>query len=50
MSVRWINRDFSKIVENHNYFRGLQDGSIGKATAAMNKIEVTTFVLNTFGD
>ncbi|MGE7868513.1 PRK06770 family protein [Bacillus paramycoides] len=49
ITERWVNRDFSKIVEEHNYFWELQDGKIGEATE-MDPIEEQTFSLNNFGD
>ncbi|EJS73968.1 PRK06770 family protein [Bacillus cereus] len=49
ITERWVNRDFSKIVEEHNYFWELQDGKIGEATK-MDSLDEQTFSLNTFGD
>lgn len=49
ITERWANRDFSKIVEEHNYFIKLQGGKIGEATV-MDKVDEQVFCLNTFGD
>ncbi|EOQ01937.1 MULTISPECIES: PRK06770 family protein [Bacillus cereus group] len=49
ITERWANRDFSKIVEEHNYFIKLQGGVIGEATV-MDKVDEQVFCLNTFGD
>ena len=49
ITERWANRDFSKIVEEHNYFIKLQSGKIGEATV-MDKVDEQVFCLNTFGD
>ncbi|MGE7723344.1 PRK06770 family protein [Bacillus cereus] len=50
IAERWANGDFSKIVEDHNYFWTEQEGSIGKATGTMDSTEEQTFVLNNFGE
>ncbi len=47
---RWINKDFSKVVDDHNYFGKLQGGNIGKATGVMNTLEEQIFYLNNLGD
>ena len=49
ITERWANRDFSKILEEHNYFIKLQGGKIGEATV-MDKIDEKVFCFNTFGD
>ncbi len=48
ITERWANRDFSKILEEHNYFIKLQGGKIGEATV-MDKVDEQVFCLNTFG-
>ncbi|PGM34655.1 hypothetical protein CN941_25820 [Bacillus cereus] len=50
IAERWAKGDFSKIVEDHNYFWSEQEGNIGKATGTMDATEEQTFVLNNFGD
>ena len=50
IAKRWKNGDYSKIVSDHNYFWGLQGGTIGKATGTLSKIEEQTFILNNFGE
>ncbi|MFJ6032522.1 PRK06770 family protein [Bacillus toyonensis] len=50
IAERWINRDFSKIVEDHNYFWTTQEGNVGKATGVMDAVAEQTFVLNNFGE
>lgn len=50
IAERWINKDFSKVVDDHNYFWKLQGGNIGKATGVMDPLEEQTFSLNNFGD
>ncbi|MDE7573788.1 PRK06770 family protein [Bacillus tropicus] len=50
ITERWINRDFSKIVEDHNYFWTSQEGNVGKATGVMDAASEQTFVLNNFGE
>ncbi|MEC0017437.1 PRK06770 family protein [Bacillus anthracis] len=50
IAERWANGDFSKIVEDHNYFWSEQEGNIGKATGTMNSTDEEFFVLNNFGD
>ena len=49
ITERWANRDFSKILEEHNYFIKLQGGKIGEATV-MDKVDEQVFCFNTFGD
>lgn len=49
ITERWANRDFSKILEEHNYFIKLQGGKIGEATV-MDTVDEQVFCLNTFGD
>lgn len=50
IAERWANGDFSKIVEDHNYFWTEQEGNIGKATGTLDATEEQTFVLNNFGE
>ncbi|MGE7893270.1 PRK06770 family protein [Bacillus cereus] len=50
IAERWVNRDFSKIVEDHNYFWTTQEGNVGKATGVMDAVSEQTFVLNNFGE
>ncbi|PGD07606.1 hypothetical protein COM34_14700 [Bacillus wiedmannii] len=50
IAERWVNRDFSKIVEDHNYFWTTQEGNVGKATRVMDAVSEQTFVLNNFGE
>ncbi|MED0993655.1 PRK06770 family protein [Bacillus nitratireducens] len=50
IAERWAKGDFSKIIENHNYFWTEQEGNIGKATGVMDAVSEQTFVLNNFGD
>lgn len=50
IASRWKKADFSEIVSDHNYFWGLQGGTIGKAYGKLSKIEEQTFVLNNFGE
>ncbi|MDA1870395.1 PRK06770 family protein [Bacillus cereus] len=49
ITERWANRDFSEILEEHNYFIKLQGGKIGEATV-MDKVDEQVFCFNTFGD
>ncbi|MFJ8454578.1 PRK06770 family protein [Bacillus paramycoides] len=46
----WAKKDFSKIVEDHNYFWDAQEGNIGKATRAMDAVEEQHYILTTFGE
>lgn len=50
IAERWVNRDFSKIVEDHNYFWDTQEGNIGRATGVMDPVAEQSFVLNNFGE
>ncbi|WP_017149847.1 DUF6241 domain-containing protein [Bacillus bingmayongensis] len=50
ITEKWIKKDFSEIVEEHNSFQGLMNRNIDTATGTMDPLEETTFVLNTFGD
>ncbi|MGE7935793.1 PRK06770 family protein [Bacillus paramycoides] len=50
IAERWANGDFSKIVEDHNYFWTTQEGSIGKATGAMGQDTERAFVISNFGE
>ncbi|HDR7737953.1 TPA: PRK06770 family protein [Bacillus thuringiensis] len=50
IAERWVNRDFSKIVEDHNYFWDTQEGNIGKATGVMDPVAEQSYVLNNFGE
>ncbi|PEB74985.1 hypothetical protein COM89_15135 [Bacillus thuringiensis] len=47
---RWVKKDFSKIVENHNYFSDAQEDSVCKATRAMDALEEQHYILTTFGE
>lgn len=48
IAERWVNRDFSQIAEDHNYFWGLKDGTVGKATGVMTQAEEHAFALNNY--
>lgn len=48
IAERWINQDFSQIVEDHNYFWAIQEGSVGKATGVMTAAEERAFALNNY--
>lgn len=50
IAERWVNRDFSRIVDDHNYFWELQDGRDSKATGVMNFVDEQAFILNKFGE
>lgn len=50
IAERWVNRDFSKIIDDHNYFWTSQEGNIGKATGVMDPVDEQNFSLNNFGD
>ncbi|PEY23099.1 hypothetical protein CN340_19760 [Bacillus anthracis] len=50
IAERWVNRDFSIIVEDHNYFWDTQEGNIGRATGVMDPVAEQSFVLNNFGE
>ena len=43
-------KDFSKIVEDHNYFSDAQEDSVCKATRAMDALEEQHYILTTFGE
>ncbi|MGG1605689.1 PRK06770 family protein [Bacillus wiedmannii] len=47
---RWAKKDFSQIVEDHNYFSDAQEGSACKATRAMDAVEEQHYILTTFGE
>ncbi|WP_114556416.1 PRK06770 family protein [Bacillus sp. PF5] len=47
---RWAKKDFSKIVEDHNYFSDAQEDSVCKATRAMDALEEQHYILTTFGE
>ncbi|MED2183109.1 PRK06770 family protein [Bacillus wiedmannii] len=47
---RWTKKDFSKIVEDHNYFSDAQEGNTCKATRAMDAVEEQHYILTTFGE
>lgn len=47
---RWAKKDFSQIVEDHNYFSDAQEGSTCKATRAMDAVEEQHYILTTFGE
>ncbi|KIQ86897.1 hypothetical protein RW25_17070 [Bacillus sp. L_1B0_8] len=47
---RWVKKDFSKIVEDHNYFSDAQEDSVCKATRAMEALEEQHYILTTFGE
>ncbi|WP_259457496.1 PRK06770 family protein [Bacillus wiedmannii] len=47
---RWAKKDFSKIVEDHNYFSDTQEGNTCKATRAMDAVEEQHYILTTFGE
>ena len=42
-------KDFSKIVEDHNYFSDAQEDSVCKVTRAMDALEEQHYILTTFG-
>lgn len=42
-------KDFSQIVEDHNYFSDAQEGNTCKATREMDAIEEQYYILTTFG-
>ena len=43
-------KDFSKIVEDHNYFSDVQEDNVCKATRAMDAVEEQHYILTTFGE
>ena len=43
-------KDFSKIVEDHNYFSDAQEDSVCKVTRAMDALEEQHYILTTFGE
>ncbi|EEM82043.1 TPA: PRK06770 family protein [Bacillus cereus] len=47
---RWVQKDFSKIVEDHSYLSDAQEDSICKATRAMDALEEQHYILTTFGE
>ncbi|MBS9804297.1 PRK06770 family protein [Bacillus cereus] len=47
---RWAQKDFSKIVEDHNYFSAAQEDNVCKATRAMDAGEEQHYILTTFGE
>ncbi|WP_241484286.1 DUF6241 domain-containing protein [Bacillus clarus] len=47
---RWIDRDFSKIIDDHNYLREFQEDKDSKATGVIDAVEEEYFVLTKFGD
>ncbi|MGE7885042.1 PRK06770 family protein [Bacillus sp. NPDC094077] len=47
---RWANKDFSKIVEEHNFFWDSQEGSVGKATGVMDSVGEQHYILTKFGE
>ncbi|EEL69129.1 MULTISPECIES: PRK06770 family protein [Bacillus] len=47
---RWAKKDFSKIVEDHNFFSDAQEGNVCKATRAMDAVEEQHYILTTFGE
>ncbi|MEW9502508.1 DUF6241 domain-containing protein [Jeotgalibacillus marinus] len=50
IATGWKNEEFDTVVEDHNYFWGYQDGTIGEAYEIMSESEEQEFVLNNFGD
>ena len=47
---RWAQKDFSKIIEDHNYFSDVQEDNVCKATRAMDAVEEQHYILTTFGE
>lgn len=45
---KWKRGDFDAIVQDHNYFWGLQNGTIGKAYGIMSEKEEAKFIENNF--
>ncbi len=44
----WKDKDFSKAVNDHNYFWEYQDGTVGKATASLSISEEIAYVESNF--
>lgn len=44
IATEWKNRDFSSIVEHHNYFWKLHEGTIGKAYGTLSRVEEKEFI------
>ncbi|WP_242255235.1 PRK06770 family protein [Bacillus cereus group sp. BfR-BA-01379] len=47
---RWAKKDFSEIVEDHNYFSDAQEGNTCTATRAMDAVDEQHYILTTFGE
>ena len=50
MLIDGRKKDFSKIVEDHNYFSDAQEDSVCKVTRAMDALEEQHYILTTFGE
>ena len=50
MLNRWKKGDFSQIVDDHNWFWSLQDGTIGESTRALTSDEEQEFIANNFSN
>jgi hypothetical protein len=48
MTTAWKNRDFSSIVEHHNFFWKLHEGTVGKAYGTLSRAEEIEFIKNQF--
>jgi Family of unknown function (DUF6241) len=48
IAERWIQRDFSKVAEDHNYFWKIQGGTIGEAKGSLTKKEEMKFARNNY--
>ncbi|GAB6412517.1 PRK06770 family protein [Bacillus cereus] len=50
IAERWVKGDYSQVVQDHNYFWSIQDGSVGKATGVLDLASEKEFVSNNFGE
>ncbi|GGE64132.1 DUF6241 domain-containing protein [Priestia taiwanensis] len=50
IAERWVQRDFSKVDQDHNYFWKIQGGTIGKAEGILSKTEELKFARRNYED
>ncbi|MEK3889622.1 DUF6241 domain-containing protein [Bacillus sp. FSL K6-3431] len=48
--TRWKEGDFSKVDDDHNFFWGIQGGTLGKAFGIMDETEEKEFIIINFGE
>lgn len=48
IASKWKNGQYDSIVEDHNFFWKMQEGTIGKAYEKMSQVEERDFVLTNF--